>query len=178
MDAGCGTGKYTIEFFEMGAKVIGIDFSKGMLKKAKEKNCSVNFIMADMDSKLPFKNNSFHKITCAQTVKHLKNMKFTFREFFRILKNGGFFIFSVTHPEMSWKGYKLKKDVTVDLEKKTFIHKYKFSDYFSAFYYSGFKIDEIKQLKVSEKIKSLLKPESYKKVKNRYQIVIFRLKKD
>ena len=33
LDAACGTGKYTVEFYKAGAEVIDIDFSFGMLER-------------------------------------------------------------------------------------------------------------------------------------------------
>ena len=43
---------------------------------------------------------------------------------------------------------------------------------------SGFTIDRLVQLPVSEKIRQFLTPESYRRVKGRYQIVVFRVRKD
>ncbi len=177
LDAACGTGKYANEFFRYGASVTGIDFSKEMLEVAKQKNPKINYQLADFQQKLMFDDNIFDKINCAQALKHVKALKFTLKEFYRILKKEGRLIFSVSHPDMDWTDYEMKKDVSLDLTLESDIFHHRFCDYFEAFEQVGFKIDEIKQIRVSDKIEHLLTPESFKKVKGRYEIIVFKLKK-
>ena len=37
LDAGCGTGRHAVELAKAGARVTGVDFSNGMLEKARQK---------------------------------------------------------------------------------------------------------------------------------------------
>ncbi|HEX2522509.1 MAG TPA: methyltransferase domain-containing protein, partial [Terriglobia bacterium] len=37
LDVGCGTGRHAIRFAQQGAQVTGVDFSAGMLGKARQK---------------------------------------------------------------------------------------------------------------------------------------------
>ena len=57
LDIGCGTGRHSIELAKRGYKVVGIDLSESMLKRAKEKaleeNLPIDFQKHDA-RKLPF----------------------------------------------------------------------------------------------------------------------------
>lgn len=177
LDAGCGTGKYASEFYKKGANVTGIDFSRKMLEVAGIKCPGVKFYYGNLERKLKFNSNHFDKINCAQTLKHIFNIGFTLKEFYRILKKGGFLVFSVTHPDMDWDGYEIKIKSNFILSEKSDIFHHKFKDYFKAIDTAGFKINKIVQVPVSHKIKYLLTVKSYSVVKGRYEIVIFKLEK-
>lgn len=177
LDAACGTGKYTHEFVKKGAKVIGIDFSKQMLKVARSKYPKVEFYQADLTKKLKFRNQQFDKINCTQALKHIKNLKPTLKEFFRVLRKGGVLVFSVTHPKMDWEGFEKKDNPDFVLSEQSDIYHHKFTDYFDAFDYAKFKINKVVQVPISPKIKHLLTTKSYQKVKGRYEIIIYKLVK-
>jgi demethylmenaquinone methyltransferase/2-methoxy-6-polyprenyl-1,4-benzoquinol methylase len=77
--------------------VIGLDFSRGMLEKAKEKarKSGINrlhLVQADA-SQLPFKQSSFHGVTCSHAFYELKGDERTraIDEVARILFEGGRF---------------------------------------------------------------------------------------
>lgn len=175
LDAACGTGKYTKEFHKAGAKVTGLDFCEEMLEIAKEKIPEVQFMNHNLNKKFPFKASYFDKITCGQTIKHIKYLNPVFAEFYRILKKGGKLIFSVTHPEINFEGFAMRFRPKFRLAQVSDIFHHKFADYFDAFEYSGFRIDKIKQVPVNNSIKHLLTDKSYKLLKGRYEVVIFRL---
>ncbi len=175
LDAACGTGRYTEVFFKRKARVIGIDFSKKMIEIAQQKNPKIDYRVVGLTKKLPFPNNYFDKINCGQALKHIKKLKFTLKEFHRILTKNGKLIFSVTHPDMDWTDYETRHNVSLDLIAESDIFQHRFCDYFEAFEYAGFKIDVIQQVKINEKIKHILTAKSYRKVKGRYENIIFRL---
>lgn len=175
LDAACGTGKYSIEFHKKGAKVIGVDFCSEMLEIAKEKKTEIQFFKHNINNKFPCKASTFDKVTCGQTLKHIKDLKPVLAEFYRILKKGGKLIFSVTHPEVNFEGFAMRYRPKFKLAQVSDIFHHKFTDYFDAFEYSGFRIDKIKQVPVNRSIKHLLTDKSYKLLKGRYEVVIFRL---
>jgi len=177
LDAGCGTGKYTLEFSKKGAEVTGTDFSDKMLEIARKKCPGVKFYRADLQKKLSFRSGWFNKINCAQTLKHIRNINFTLKEFYRVLQRGGIMVFSVTHPDMDWHGYETKSHWNFILGENSDIYHHKFKDYLFAVDNAGFKIDTIKQLPINKKIELLLTPKSYRIVKGRFEIIIFRLNK-
>jgi ubiquinone/menaquinone biosynthesis C-methylase UbiE len=100
LDLCTGTGSVAIELTkkvgEMGL-VIGLDFSQGMLEKAKEKTRNsridrLHLVQANA-SQLPFKQSSFHGVTCSHAFYELKGeeRKRAIDEVARILINGGRF---------------------------------------------------------------------------------------
>ncbi len=177
LDAGCGTGKYTEEFYRAGSDVIGIDFCPEMLEIAKRKNPQIEFLKHNINRGFPFKASRFDKITCGQTLKHIRSLNPVLAEFYRILKPGGKLIFSVTHPEINFEGFEMKYRPNFFLAEESKIYHHKFTDYFNAFDYSGFLIDRIKQVPVNRTIKHLLTDRSYRILKGRYEVIIFRLLK-
>lgn len=67
LDAGCGTGNYSIELSQRGHRVTGIDFSSAMFERAigKKKNAEwPKFLFNNLIQPLPFEDNSFDAIIC------------------------------------------------------------------------------------------------------------------
>ncbi len=88
VDLGCGDGKLTLKFAEKAhAKyIVGVD-SKSMEKYINKKE--IKFISANLNGKLPFKDNSFDLITSHFSLEHLYNSGLFIKESRRILKKGG-----------------------------------------------------------------------------------------
>jgi ubiquinone/menaquinone biosynthesis C-methylase UbiE len=63
LDAGCGTGVFTIDFLAGGAHVIGLDISVPMLCFVLKKTSGYPFspVRGDIQH-LPFKDNSFDRV--------------------------------------------------------------------------------------------------------------------
>lgn len=177
LDAACGTGRYTAEIARAEATVRGIDFSEEMLVIARAKLPDARFDHADLREPLQFKASTFDAVLCAQALKHLPDLSKPMQEFARVLKPGGRFVFSVTHPELDWTGYEMRDNPEFVLPQHADIHHHRFADYFAAIDRAHLKIDCIKQLPISEKIRHLLTESSYEVVRGRYQIVVFRLLK-
>jgi SAM-dependent methyltransferase len=91
LDAGCGTGiPYAKFLFEKGFKVVGVDFSKEMLKFAKENVPGVEFINRNI-TKLDFPENSFDALISLNVIIHIprENHGALFEGFHKILKSDG-----------------------------------------------------------------------------------------
>jgi demethylmenaquinone methyltransferase/2-methoxy-6-polyprenyl-1,4-benzoquinol methylase len=93
LDLCCGTGDFTklITKFYPRAKIIGLDFSKKMLKLAKEKNPKNVFIQADV-TEIPFKNEEFDYITFGFGLRNIENRTKAISEIQRVLVDGGKFL--------------------------------------------------------------------------------------
>jgi demethylmenaquinone methyltransferase/2-methoxy-6-polyprenyl-1,4-benzoquinol methylase len=100
LDLCTGTGSVAIELAQkVGEKglVIGLDFSKGMLDKAKEKisYCKIDrlLLVQAYANQIPFKNDCFHGVTCSHAFYELKGTERTMaiEEVSRVLKKGGRF---------------------------------------------------------------------------------------
>lgn len=177
LDAACGTGKYTSEFHKAGATVIGIDLSQAMLDRAQKKHPKLSLRFADLSERLPFEDAAFDKVNCAQALKHLPDLPVVFAEIARVLRPDGVFVFSVTHPDMFWDDYEINSKILVDIKVEADLYHHRFCDYFHALERTGFKLDRLVQIAVSDKIKHLLTPESYRKVNGRYQVLAVRSRK-
>ncbi|MBM3251599.1 MAG: class I SAM-dependent methyltransferase [Candidatus Omnitrophica bacterium] len=90
LDLGCGSGK----LFEGvdASKVVGIDISDYLLKKAKSR---IKYILKAEGESLPFKNESFNKIICSEVIEHLLNPGIVMKEAKRVLKKKGALIITI-----------------------------------------------------------------------------------
>lgn len=64
LDAGCGEGRFT------SYATVGVDFSKGMLRRAKRRNPQRSFICGSV-LKLPFKDKSFSSVFTVDVINHI-----------------------------------------------------------------------------------------------------------
>ena len=177
LDAACGTGRYCRLFQRRGAHVVGIDFSEGMLRVARQKMPTVAFHCVDLTGTLPFPEASFDKVNCAQALKHLPDLTIPLTEFARVVKPYGTITFSVTHPEMDWEGYEMSCRASFNLAAESDVHHHRFWQYFEAIDRADLRLSTFRQTPVGDKIRKYLTSESYQKVRGRYQIAIFQAMK-
>lgn len=100
LDLCTGTGSVAIELAKQAGEkglAVGLDFSRGMLEKAKEKALRLNaghlYLVQANESQLPFKKSSFHGVTCSHAFYELEGeeRKRAIDEVARILIDGGRF---------------------------------------------------------------------------------------
>ena len=102
LDIGCGPGFFSLLLSSLDMKVTAVDYSEGMLEKAKDllnRNGYHNaeFIRADAQ-RLPFADTSFDAVVSRNLVWNLENPEAAYKEWLRILKPGGkLFIFDGNH---------------------------------------------------------------------------------
>jgi ubiquinone/menaquinone biosynthesis C-methylase UbiE len=141
IEVGCGTGKNTVFFSEIADKVYAIDFSEGMINKAKDKikSHNVNFKEADITRNWPIANNTIGLVTSNLILEHIDNLDFIFSEANRCLKKQGEFFINELHP---FRQYECKKATFVNDGKITeidaFVHH--ISDFTNAAINNGFKL--------------------------------------
>lgn len=93
LDIGCGDGTFlaNIKANNPQVKLYGVDFSKFQLEKAKT---IATVKQANLEKGIPFKENTFDVIYCAEVIEHLFNPDFLLEECNRILKKNGYLILS------------------------------------------------------------------------------------
>jgi demethylmenaquinone methyltransferase/2-methoxy-6-polyprenyl-1,4-benzoquinol methylase len=98
LDSCCGTGDLAIAAAEAGGKVIGIDFSKPMLERARRKAPELEWVEGDALA-LPFADESFDAATVGFGVRNLSELDKGLRELRRVLHPGGrLAILEITRP--------------------------------------------------------------------------------
>ncbi|HMG75498.1 MAG TPA: class I SAM-dependent methyltransferase [Pyrinomonadaceae bacterium] len=106
LEIGCGTGKNTALLAEIGQHVTALDFSPGMIEKARAKlsNDHVTFAVADLTQPWPCDDQSIDLISCNLVLEHISDLSFIFAQAFRVLGDGGRFFVSELHPFRQYQG--------------------------------------------------------------------------
>ena len=125
LELGSGTGKNTVFFAEIGARVHTLDFSEGMIQKAKEKvkAGNVRFEMADLTKHWSCKDDAYDLISCNLVLEHIEDLLHIFSETARVLNDGGVFLVNELHPFRQYKGTKARFERGEEnIEVEAFVH--------------------------------------------------------
>jgi ubiquinone/menaquinone biosynthesis C-methylase UbiE len=102
LDIGCGTGNQLVAngAAALGARMVGVDRSLGMLRQASRKSRAVAWVQADAAA-LPFPPQSFDFISCQFAFHHFQAKAGMLRDTFRVLRPGGRFVLRNLCPQES-----------------------------------------------------------------------------
>src|SRR6185436_13665880 len=91
VEVGCGTGKNSVFFAEKARSVVALDFSDGMLAKARArvKAPSVRFVHHDVREPWPVPATSADLVSVNLVLEHVEHIAFVFQEAARVLRPGG-----------------------------------------------------------------------------------------
>jgi ubiquinone/menaquinone biosynthesis C-methylase UbiE len=105
LDAGCGPGVYTEWLLSEGADVVGVDANEKMIRHAMNRTRNkARYIQANLEEPMPFfSDQEFDGVISALTITYCQNLQRTFSEFARVLKRGGWLVFSTEHPFFSYQ---------------------------------------------------------------------------
>jgi SAM-dependent methyltransferase len=108
LDAACGPGVYAEWLLAHGAEVVAVDASPKMVELAKQRLGATSDVrQADLSKPLTFlDSSSFDVVLSPLTMEYIEDWHSTFAEFYRVLRPGGYFILSVTHPFFDYVYYK------------------------------------------------------------------------
>ena len=106
LDIGCGTGRHTAAVFDLGrCSVVGADASESDLRQARRrlhfhkqmaKRPTATWALTVTDvTRLPFIDNSFDVVICAEVLEHIHRHHQALTELARVLKPSGDLIISV-----------------------------------------------------------------------------------
>ena len=161
LDAGCGSGLFSIRLARFGAKVVGIDLSDTMIEIAKEEKptgLDISYHVGNI-CETDFHSASFDMIVSNYVLENVVDLAQAFSEFERLLKPNGTLLFSVSHPirataervktdgSESWtlNDYFSKGTRESDFGNGLRVTKLKyiFSDYINAAIQAGFVIEKL-----------------------------------
>lgn len=96
LDLGCGAGYGSFELKKLGAKsVVGIDNDSKAIEYAISKFKIENLkFKIDNATNLSFPDSTFDIVVSFEVIEHIKDYRKYLKEVFRVLKKGGYFIFS------------------------------------------------------------------------------------
>ncbi len=103
LDAGCGTGIFTMDMLSCGARVVGLDLSLSMVRRAREKARSspLRILSADI-LRLPFPENSFDKTVSITALEFIPEGKKAVGELFRVTRKGGTVVVATLNSLSPW----------------------------------------------------------------------------
>jgi ubiquinone/menaquinone biosynthesis C-methylase UbiE len=146
LEIGCGTGKNTAFLVQIGRHVHALDFSLGMIEKAKEKvqAGNVRFSTADLTQRWPCEDDSYDLITCNLVLEHINDLSHIFSEAARTLMPNGKFSINELHPFKQYQGTKARFEQNGETtEVDAFVHH--ISDFINAATANGLKIAKLNE---------------------------------
>ena len=105
LDIGCGTGMQAAVLSHLGYRVVGVDISPGLVRRAQAKLPTCEFVLGDAQH-LPFGDSTFDLINCCgSTLSFIPDYKAALREAARVLRRGGSLFLEVEqkwNPDLFW----------------------------------------------------------------------------
>jgi len=104
LDAACGAGRFARRMAQLGARVVAFDYSAAFIARARERtpgDAAVEYHVVDaanVETLLSLGTNRFNKAVCTMALMDMPEIGPLFATLSRMLKPGGTFVFSVTHP--------------------------------------------------------------------------------
>ena len=103
LDAGCGTGVFTMDMLSLGAKVVGLDLSLPMVKRSAEKALALPFRPVRGNIlRLPFPENSFGKTVSITALEFIPDGVKAVQELFRVTRKGGLVVVATLNSLGPW----------------------------------------------------------------------------
>ncbi|MGQ3722483.1 class I SAM-dependent methyltransferase [Natrialba aegyptia] len=174
LDAGCGHGRYAEWLIEREADVLAVDKNAEMLDQARRRiGDRATIRRADITDPLTFVDDSeFDGVICGLSLHYAKDWRRPFREFARILRPGGFLVFSAQHPVDEYIAFEAENYFEIEQERMTWsasgeeiavpFYRRPFSEVINPLIETGFRLDELVEPKPKETFKEK-KPESFEK---------------
>lgn len=106
LELGCGTGKNTSWLAEQARSVVAMDFSDGMLARARARvdAAHVGFLRHDITQPWPLPDAAFDVVVGNLVLEHVASLASVFLEAARVLRPGGTLFCCELHPFRQWRG--------------------------------------------------------------------------
>lgn len=155
VDLGCGTGRHAVRLAAGGARVTAVDFSEGMVAKARSKAGwdRVRFVAHDLTQRLPFADRSFHRVLAGLVLDHIGDLTGFLSECRRVCRPDGFVLVSGFHPALMLCGIQARFiDPASGRDVRPASYAHQISDYVMAVVRSGLTFDHISEHAVDEEV--------------------------
>ena len=105
LDVGCGTGILAARLrHELnGARVVGCDFSRGMLAHGRARDRRTAWVSGDA-GRLPFRDASFDAVVSTEAFHWFPDQRAALAEFRRLLRPGGRLLLALVNPRLAVTG--------------------------------------------------------------------------
>ncbi|MCY9873738.1 class I SAM-dependent DNA methyltransferase [Vibrio barjaei] len=187
LDLGCGPGVYAQHFVNQGATVTAVDLSEQMVQITKQKlGDAVTCYAQDLSDGLPKEaDDSYDFVVCPLMVHYLEDLVPLFKEVNRVLKQGGWFIFSTHHPlvdfeDDAFSNYFAVERITEDWNTvgepvEVSFFRRSFTNLFDSLAESGFTLDKFSEGQPDPAMKEV-SPETFDKLSRRPNFIFIRAK--
>jgi len=155
VDLGCGTGRHSVRLVAAGARVTAVDFSDGMVAKARRKPGweQVRFIRHDLTRRLPFSDSSFDRVLSCLVLDHLADPSTFFAECRRICRPEGFILVSISIRRSCSRGFQARFiDPVTGRDVRPASQKNQISDYVMGALRSGSTLEHMSEQAVDDEI--------------------------
>ncbi|HCG5924814.1 TPA: class I SAM-dependent methyltransferase [Vibrio parahaemolyticus] len=189
IDMGCGPGEYAQWLLEQSVgRLTCTDISEEMIALVKSKfGSNVHAYCQNLSQGLPLeKDNSADVIVCPLVLHYIENLTPVFESVYRVLKPGGYMVFSTHHPfadfECSESGNYFSRELveeewnTVGSPVKVQFYRRSLTEISEAITNTGLLISKISEGMVDEKAKELSES-TYNHLKNNPNFIFFRCEK-
>ncbi|WP_028862045.1 class I SAM-dependent methyltransferase [Psychromonas aquimarina] len=168
LDLGCGTGIYAEFLIEQGAaEITCLDASQQMIEIVNSKFADrVSAYPQDLSTGLPReKSNSADVIICPLVVHYIEDLSALFKEVNRVLKAGGYIVFSTHHPfadfECSRSGNYFERELvnevwdTVGEPVEVVFYRRSLTEIMDALTTNGLAVTQLSEGRVSDKVQEI-----------------------
>jgi 2-polyprenyl-3-methyl-5-hydroxy-6-metoxy-1,4-benzoquinol methylase len=98
LDAGCGTGWFSLAACRRGAKVTALDIGPRLLEQVRRK-CDAQTVCGDVLN-LDFEDGAFDVVVSSECIEHTRNPRLAVQELVRVCRPGG--LIAITTPNHFW----------------------------------------------------------------------------
>lgn len=114
LDVGCGEGLYTRMLAAKGASVTGIDGSTSLIeiakRRAEKEDLDIAYQVTNASSLSGIGDENFDIVLAAMSLMDVEDYDGAAREIHRVLRSGGDFLMSITHPCFSGRSSRWRKN--------------------------------------------------------------------
>lgn len=155
LDAGCGHGRYAAWLVERGAEVLAVDSTAAMVEHARARlGDRATVRQGDITGPLAFADDAaFDGVVCGLSLHYVEDWREAFATFARVLRPGGFLVFSAHHPVDGYLAFDAENYFAVERRRMTWtaegeavdvpFYRRPFGEVVNPLLETGFRLDEL-----------------------------------